>query len=282
LTTFTFSLVLFGAVLHAVWNTLIKLSPDKPLETALMNLTGSFLALPLLIIFGLPELSVWPFILASLLLHVIYYYSLANAYQWGDLSLTYPIMRGVAPLILLVMTIFLQADDFTSHQIIAICFIGFGLISLSMSPKKNKNISKAILFALLNACIIALYTIVDGFGVRGATSAFSYIILLLFLDGFLYSSIVFNHRSWPLQELKLYFNQRWPFFLCGAVATMSSYGIALWAMTVAPISVISALREISVLFAVLIAVLFLKEKVGKFRWLGILLISIGMFIIKFS
>jgi len=282
LNTTIFLVVLFGALLHAFWNTLIKLSPDKPLETSLMNLTGSILVLPALIIFGIPDQSVWPYIAVSLALHIIYYHSLAKAYQWGEMSLTYPIMRGVAPLILLGLSVFLSADSFTFYQIIAIFSIGFGLIFLSLAPQKNQNLMKAISFALLNAFIIALYTMVDGLGVRASENTFSYIAMLLFIDGFLYSAIIFNQRSWPMQELKVYFNQRWPFFLCGSVATMSSYGIALWAMTVAPISVISALREISVLFAVLIATLFLKEKVGKFRWFGILLISIGMFIIKFG
>ena len=247
-----------------------------------MNLTGSILVLPALIIFGIPDQSVWPYIAVSLALHIIYYHSLAKAYQWGEMSLTYPIMRGVAPLILLGLSVLLNADSFTLYQTIAIFFIGFGLIFLSLAPQKNQNLMKAISFALLNAFIIALYTMVDGLGVRASANTFSYIAMLLFIDGFLYSAIIFNQRSWPIKAIGQYSIKRWPFFLCGSVATMSSYGIALWAMTVAPISVISALREISVLFAVLIAVLFLKEKVGKFRWFGILLISIGMFIIKFS
>jgi len=245
-----------------------------------MNLTGSILVLPALIIFGVPDQSVWPYIAVSLALHIIYYHSLAKAYQWGDMSLTYPIMRGVAPLILLGLSVLLNADSFTSQQTIAIFFIGFGLIFLSLTPQKNQNLMKAISFALLNAFIIALYTMVDGLGVRASANTFSYIAMLLFIDGFLYSAIIFNQRSWPIKEIGQYSIQRWPFFLSGAIATISSYGIALWAMTVAPIGIISALREVSVVFALLIALFFLKERFGKYKWIGVLLVFAGVVLIR--
>ena len=280
MSTTIFLVILFGALLHAFWNTLIKLSPDKPLETSLMNLTGSVLALPILLIVGIPDLSVWPYIAVSLALHIIYYYSLAKAYQWGDMSLTYPIMRGVAPLILLGLSVLLNADSFTSQQTIAIFSIGFGLIFLSLTPQKNQNLMKAISFAILNAFIIALYTMVDGLGVRASENTFSYIAMLLFIDGFLYSAIIFNQRSWSIKSIGEYSIKRWPFFLSGAIATVSSYGMALWAMTMAPIGVVSALREVSVVFALLIALFFLKEQFGKYRWIGVLLIFAGVILIR--
>ena len=278
--TTIFLVVLFGALLHAFWNTQIKLAPDKPLETSLMNLTGSILVLPALIIFGIPDQSVWPYIAVSLALHIIYYYSLANAYQWGEMSLTYPIMRGVAPLILLVLSILLNEDSFTLYQTTAIFFIGFGLIFLSTVSQKNQNLIKAISFSLLNALVIALYTIVDGLGVRASQNPFSYIAMLLFLDGFLYSIIIFNQRLRSIEAIGQYSIKRWPFFLSSAIATISSYGIALWAMTVAPIGVVAALREISVLFVFLIAIFFLKEQFGKYKWIGVLLIFAGVILIK--
>jgi len=282
LNTTIFLVVLFGALLHAFWNTLIKLSPDKPLETSLMNLTGSVLALPILLIVGIPDLSVWPYIAVSLALHIIYYHSLAKAYQWGEMSLTYPIMRGVAPLILLGLSVLLNADSFTLQQTIAIFSIGFGLIFLSLAPQKNQNLMKTISFALLNAFIIALYTMVDGLGVRASENTFSYIAMLLFIDGFLYSVIIFNQRSWPIKAIGQYSIERWPFFLSGAIATISSYGIALWAMTIAPIGVVSALREVSVVFALFIALFFLKERLGKYRWIGVLLIFAGVILIRLN
>jgi len=127
---------------------------------------------------------------------------------------------------------------------------------------------------------IALYTIVDGLGVRASENPFSYIAMLLFIDGFLYSTIVFNQRLWAIKVIGQYSIKRWPFFLSGAIATISSYGIALWAMTVAPIGIVAALREISVLFVFLIAIFFLKEQFGKYRWFGVLLVLAGVILIK--
>lgn len=280
MTYIVFTLVLLGALFHACWNTLIKLSPDKALETAFMNLVGSFLVLPALIYFGLPDQVVWPYLFATLLLHIIYYYSLAGAYQWGDMSLTYPIMRGVAPLILVLLSIFTQADHLMPYVILGIVLVSLGVIFLGITPNYHGNLFKAISFALLNAFVIAAYTLVDGLGVRGTVEPFSYIATFMFIDGFIYSGLLFHRRSWPIIELRNYCQKRWRYFSVGAIGTISSYGIALWAMTVAPIGMVSALREVSVLFALIIACLFLKEKINRYRWLGVLLVGFGAILIK--
>lgn len=280
MTYVVFTLVLFGALFHACWNTLIKLSPDKALETAFMNLAGSFLALPALIYFGLPDQVVWPYLIATLLLHVIYYYSLAEAYRWGDMSLTYPIMRGVAPLILVLISIFTQADHLMPYVILGIVLVSLGVIFLGITPNYHGNLLKAISFALLNGFVIAAYTLVDGLGVRGTLEPFSYIATFMFVDGFIYSGLLFHRRSWPIVELKKYCQKRWRHFSIGGIGTISSYGIALWAMTVAPIGMVSALREVSVLFALIIACFLLKEKINLYRWLGVLLVGFGAILIK--
>lgn len=282
MSTLIFVLVLVGALLHAAWNTLIKLSPDKSLETAFMNLSGSLIVLPALIYFGFPEMAVWPYLLATLLLHIIYYYSLSGAYRWGDMSLTYPIMRGVAPLILVALSSFISMDYLSPYAIWGVAFVGVGIIFLGVTPKPQNNLFRAIAFAILNALVIASYTIVDGMGVRTVVQPFSYIATFMFIDGFIYSGLLFYKRSWPISEYKSYFQMRWQYFSMGAIATVSSYGIALWAMTQAPISMVSALREVSVLFGLVIAYFFLKEKINAFRLFGVALIFFGAFLIKFN
>ena len=270
-----FTLVLIAALCHAIWNTIIKLSPDKSLETSLMNLSGSLIAIPAVLYFGIPESEVWIFLLGSLILHIAYYYSLSGAYQWGDMSLTYPIMRGMAPLFLLLITSIFSFEPLLISSIIGVCLLCSGIVFLGIDSAKVLNHKKAIIFALLNALVIALYTVVDGLGVRASHDVFAYIAMFIFIDGIIYSSIVLYRRQQYALEIKQYIFNRWPYFTLGAVATTTSYGIALWAMSVAPISLVSALREVSVLFAVLIAWVYLKEKISKKRLIGVILVILG-------
>lgn len=275
-----FTLVLIAALCHAIWNTIIKLSPDKPLETSLMNLSGSLIAIPAVLYFGIPESEVWIFLLGSLILHIAYYYSLSGAYQWGDMSLTYPIMRGMAPFFLLLITSIFAFEPLLLSSIIGVCLLCSGIVFLGIDSARVLNHKKAILFALLNALVIALYTIVDGLGVRASHDVFAYIAMFIFIDGIIYSSFVIYRRQKSSQHLKQYMINRWPYFSLGAIATTGSYGIALWAMSEAPISLVSALREVSVLFAVFIAWLYLKEKLSKQRIAGVVLVLLGSFFIK--
>lgn len=275
-----FTLVLIAALCHAIWNTIIKLSPDKSLETSLMNLSGSLIAIPAVLYFGIPESEVWIFLLGSLILHIAYYYSLSGAYQWGDMSLTYPIMRGMAPFFLLLITSIFAFEPLLLSSIIGVCLLCSGIVFLGIDSARVLNHKKAILFALLNALVIALYTIVDGLGVRASHDVFAYIAMFIFIDGIIYSSFVIYRRQKSSQHLKQYMVNRWPYFSLGAIATTGSYGIALWAMSEAPISLVSALREVSVLFAVFIAWLYLKEKLSKQRLAGVVLVLLGSFFIK--
>jgi len=279
-TYFVFTLVLVGAFLHAFWNTLIKLSPDKPLETACMNLATSLLALPFFIYAGFPETPSIPYLMGSLMLHVIYYYSLSNAYRLGDMSLTYPIMRGVATLILIVLLFILDVDRPSVPAVMGIVMIGAGVVLLGLTNAHQRHLFKAILFALLNASVIAGYTLTDALGVREVSNPLTYIAMFMLIDGLAYSMLLFHQRSWPTKELRSYIKIRWVYFIFGACATSVSYGIALWAMSVAPIAMVASLREVSVLFAVLIGVYFLKESVNKYRWLGVCMIFLGGVLIK--
>lgn len=273
-------LVILAALCHALWNTIIKLSPDKPLETALMNLSGSFIAIPAILYFGLPKIEVWIFIFGSLLLHIAYYYSLSGAYRWGDMSLTYPIMRGMAPLFLLIFSSFFSLDYLPIVSIIGITLLCSGIIFLGIGSAQVLNHKKAVQFALMNALVIALYTIVDGLGVRASENVFSYIATFICFDGVIYSSFILFRRGIFSENLILYIKSRWKIFLFGAVLTTSSYGIALWAMSIAPLGLVSALREVSVLFAVLIAWIFLKEKLSNFRIIGVVCIFFGSFLLR--
>jgi len=149
-----------------------------------------------------------------------------------------------------------------------------------MHVDAGANRSKALAFALANAVIIALYTVVDGLGVRVSGSAVSYAAALFLFDGFPFMLLVLWRRSGRRREALVYIRRRWPVALAGAVASLASYGIALWAMTRAPVAVIAALRETSVLFAALIGVWWLREPFGRQRAAGTLLVLGGVLMLR--
>jgi phosphonate utilization associated putative membrane protein len=282
--------VLLGAALHASWNALVKSSGDKPLDTALVHLLGAVVALPLLLIVGLPGPAGLPFIAASLVIHIGYYIALAGAYQHGDLGLTYPIMRGFAPLLVALGSSSLIGETLSPAAWAGVLGItsGVALVGLArpgealLHPQRHR---KALMFAFANAGIIAVYTVVDGLGVRAEVadggSALRYVMLLFVLDGIAYPLLVWLRRG-PAGRAHIlaYARQRWPLAALGGSASIGSYAIALWAMTRAPVASVAALRETSVLFAALLGTLLLKEKFGLQRAIGTAVIVAGVMALR--
>ena len=278
--------VLGGAVLHAGWNALVKSSGDKALDTALVHFLGAVVALPLLLIVGLPPPEALPFIAASLVIHIGYYIALAGAYQHGELGLTYPIMRGFAPLLVALGSSAVLGEAPTAAAWAGIVGITLGVALVGLAhPGQTLHHGKALAFAFTNALIIAIYTFVDGKGVRETVavghSAAAYVMLLFVLDGLPYPSLVYLRRDAAGRRAILaYARSRWPLAALGGAASIGSYAIALWAMTVAPIASVAALRETSVLFAALFGVWLLKEKFGVQRAAGTLVIVGGVMALR--
>jgi phosphonate utilization associated putative membrane protein len=262
--------VLCGALLHAGWNALVKASGDKALDMALVHLLGGLCALPLLLWVGLPAPRAWPYIGASLLIHVGYYIAVVGAYKHGDLGLTYPIMRGFAPLLVALASSAWIGEVPSAASWIGIVGISVGVALVGLAhPGDTLHHGKALGFAFANAAIIALYTVVDGLGVRTAETAARYVLLLFVLDGIPYAVIVWLQRSREQRAQALrYARRRWPVATIGGCASLGSYGIALWAMTRAPVASVAALRETSVLFAAVLGTWLLKEPFGLQRAFG--------------
>lgn len=259
-----FAAVLFGALLHASWNALVKSSTDKSLDMAVIHVIASLFAIPLVALVGWPSAAAWPFILLSITIHIAYYIAATQAYEHGDLGLTYPLMRGVAPLLVALSATFTLHEQLSPMAWAGIIGISCGVLVLGLT-RQVWHAPKAVGFALANAVIIAIYTVVDGLGVRASGNAMQYIATLFLLDGWLFALLMFARRGKPMLT---YARQRWPIASLGAVATMGSYGIALWAMTQAPVATVAALRETSVLFAVLFGTWLLKEPFTLRRLLG--------------
>ncbi len=280
--------VLVGAMLHASWNALVKSSGDKQLDIALVHFLGAVVSLPLLWLVGLPPPESWPFLAASLAIHVAYYITLNGAYQHGDLGTTYPIMRGSAPMLVALGSSTVLGESLTLAAWLGVAAVTLGVLMVGLSrPAQALHHHRAIGFALANAVVIAAYTFVDGSGVRvtvaGGHTAASYVVLLFVLDGIPYPALVFAQRSAEgRRAIAAYARNRWPLATVGGLASLGSYWIALWAMTRAPVAAVSALRETSVLFATALSVLVLKERFGLQRASGAVVIVAGVVALRLS
>ena len=273
-----FAAVLFGALLHASWNALVKSSADKSLDMAVIHLIGSVLAIPLVALVGWPPAAAWPYIAVSVVIHIAYYIATTQAYTHGDLGLTYPLMRGVAPLLGALSATFTLHETLTPLAWVGVLGISCGVLVLGLS-RHALLAPKAVGFALTNAVIIAIYTVVDALGVRASGNAIQYVAALFLLDGWPFALLMLARRG---RAMGVYTRQRWPMATVGAVASLGSYGIALWAMTQAPVATVAALRETSVLFAMLIGTWLLKEAFTLRRLLGTCAIVGGVMAIRLA
>ena len=270
--------VLGAGFLHASWNALLKSSTggDAMLDIAAV-VAGSALWAVLLVPFvPLPQPTAWLFMAASSVIHFGYYITLGRAYRIGDLSFAYPLMRGTAPLIVTVIgSIFLRELP-SVPMMLGIALISAGIISIAFVRRHNHP-PGAARWAFANAGIVAAYTVVDGTGARAAGNAMAYVTWLLFLEGLPFLVWILVRRGRSAFE---YLRGSWRRGLLGGAASFAAYAIVLWAMTRAPIAVIAALRETSVLFAALMGSLWLKEGFGWRRAAGAASVVAGIATLK--
>lgn len=265
--------VLCAALMHASWNALVKSQSDTFLATVVVTAGGGLvgaLALPFLVA---PAQASWPFIAASSAVQVVYYALLVETYRGGEMSHAYPLMRGSAPLLVAVVDGPLTGERLDTVQWLAVGLICGGILALYATARATSaSARRTTVFALLTACVIASYTMIDGAGVRrsGAPAAYTIWIFLLTGLGVLLWAVVRRGR-----DLLPFARANGQLVLFGGVTTVGSYGIALWAMTLAPVAAIAALRETSILFATAIAALVLGERVGPARLSAVALVACG-------
>jgi drug/metabolite transporter (DMT)-like permease len=272
-----FAVVMLAALLHASWNAIVKSAPDKFLTTVMVTTMAAGLSAVLVPFLTEPALSSFPYAIASAFLQVIYFLLVARTYQVADMSQAYPLMRGTAPLIVAVVSTF-QMDDALSHfawmGVMAIC-VGIFIIALGGTLKDRKGIR----LALLNAFVIAAYTLIDGIGVRKSGAPAAYTLWVFLLTGAPLALWVITARR---STFVPYVGHHWRLGIAGGIGTAASYGLALWAMTVAPIAVVAALRETSILFAILIAGFVLREPIGPRRVISACIIASGAAILRLA
>ncbi|GES49788.1 membrane protein [Rhizobium sp. NBRC 114257] len=270
------ALVLFGALLHATWNAIIKAGTDKSLDAALVSAGGAVAALPLLPFLPLPASAAWPFIGASAILQFAYFQLVAAAYRAGDIGLVYPLMRGVAPLIIVSTSSFILKETLSSGALIGTMTICAGILTLAFEARKGSR--RAIVLALANAVVIATYTYVDGIGARISGNSVSYTLWMALLPPILLFAWAISQRG--INAVAAHVRYNWWRGLIGGGGSIASYGLALWAMTKAPVAMVAALRETSILFALVISVVVLKERSSIWRYIAGAIIAGGVLVLR--
>ncbi|MGV1792573.1 EamA family transporter [Rhizobium sp. A37_96] len=270
------ALVLFGALLHATWNAIIKAGTDKSLDAALVSAGGAVAALPLLPFLPLPASAAWPFIGASAILQFAYFQLVAAAYRAGDIGLVYPLMRGVAPLIIVSTSSFILKETLSGGALIGTMTICAGILTLAFEARKGSR--RAIVLALANAVVIATYTYVDGIGARESGNSISYTLWMALLPPVLLFAWAISQRG--VNAVAAHVRYNWWRGLIGGGGSIVSYGLALWAMTKAPVAMVAALRETSILFAMVISVVVLKERSSIWRYIAGGIIAAGVLVLR--
>jgi drug/metabolite transporter (DMT)-like permease len=270
--------VLGAGLLHAGWNALIKSAAggDALLDTATIVAGSTVCSIAVIPFVPLPLAAAFPMALASVGIHFGYYLTLAGAYRAGDLSFAYPLMRGSAPLIVALLgAVFLR--ELPSAQVtVGIALISAGIFAIAFA-QRHHHPRAAVYWALTNAVIIAVYTLIDGAGARASGNALAYVVWLTFLEGLLFLVFIRMRRG---SASVTYIARQWRRGLLGGFCSVTAYAIVLWAMTRAPVAAVAALRETSVLFAALIGTVLLKEGFGLARLVGAASVVAGVAALK--
>jgi len=276
---FVFAAVLIAAACHAGWNATIKGGLDPLATTVVISIGAAVVAAALLPVVGLPAGAAWPWCGASVLIHLVYFAALIESYRAGDMGQVYPIARGSAPLMTAVVTTTLVGErlGLASWGGIILLVAGVMLLSLRGGRDLTRLDRKAVGFALFTAVTICAYSVVDGVGARHAGSANAYSVALFVGIGPVMVIYALARRG---RKVIPAMRRHWRLGLAGGTLQLGSYGIAIWAMTVAPIAIVAALRETSVLFGALIAIMFLKEPLRAGRVAAALMIVAGLTLIR--
>lgn len=274
-----FAAVIAAAMAHAGWNAIAKRAMDPVQGVTLMAVLAGAIGLPLLPLVGLPGPAALPFLLASAALHLGYNLMLAEAYRAGGLGLVYPIARGAAPAAVTLLGALLFAEVPSPAGLLGVALIVAGVGAMSVRRPADLLLAdrRAVRFALGTAAFIAAYTLVDGQGARHSGNPHGYAVLLFVLDGLVTALWLLARRGGAAFALAP--RARAPALL-GAAMQLGGYWVVIWAMASAPIALVAALRETSVLFATLLALLVLREPVAPFRLLAAGVILAGALLIR--
>lgn len=256
------ALVLFAALLHGSWNAIAKAIPDRLASSTLIAAVYLLAGVVGVLIFGQPAAAAWPFVVASACLQTTYLILLTSSYKHGDFSQVYPLARGLSVLLVAVVATVFLAQSLSILQMVGVAVIAGSLLSLALLGKGSNRLG--VMFAVLTGVCIAGYSLVDGTGVRHAGNPMSYISWLFLLQGIMIPVV-----CWRLAPSHTAYvsgiRAHWRLGLLGGLLSMLAYGIVVWAQDTAPLALVSALRESSVLLAGIIGAVFFNERFSKTR-----------------
>ncbi len=269
--------VLAAAFLHALWNALIKTGTSKIGAMVILSVAEVPIGLVVALTRPWPEMQVWLWIAASGTTHFVYKTFLTLAYDRGDLSRVYPIARGAAPLVVTLVGLVTLPDTVTGPQYAGIVLLGLGILMMARGVFARGENRRLLPFALCSAAATATYTMIDGLGARASGDAIAYVAWVFVADGsaFAIGSILIRGIDVLPRDRRSWRNG----FFAGA-ASYGAYAVSVWAMTIAPIALVAALRETSILFAVLIGWLAFGERMTRDKAAAALTIVAGVMLTR--
>ena len=275
------AIVLVAALAHAAWNALVKGDDDRLVTLGAANAVRFLICIPLVLALPLPAPASWPYLVVSAFLHVGYYIFLISAYRFGDLSKVYPLARGLSPLIVAAGAFVFAGEHLGPVALAGVGIACAGIASLSAGDAAMRvhEHRRAIFFAAGTALFIAGYTVTDGMGARLSGHAVSYVAWLSILDGLpmLLAAAVLRRDAFARHLAA----RAWKSAAGGALQ-LTAYGLVVWALSIAPMAAVSALRETSVLFAAIIGVKLLGEPLGARRIVAAALVAAGVVMIEWG
>ncbi len=278
MTSLLVGLVLTAALLHAVWNAMAKSGGHPEYSIASYQLVGSVICIGLSTLMPIPARESWPLIFLSVIIHNLYYFSLAQAYRVGDLSQVYPLFRGLAPVLVAFGAVIFAGEWLSPGTLAGIVIISGGVISLAF---RNATLGamprKALFWGLTTSLLIACYTVVDGLGVRIAGNPISYILWLFIFEIVPIGLVLLFTRR---QAWLTYMRENPLMVIGGGVASSTAYGLVIFAMSLGAMAVVSSLRETSVIFAAIIGSVFLREPFGSARIRAATLVASGIILMR--
>ena len=267
--------VLAAAVTHAVWNAIAHGIKDQTLAFALIGVGGTAVSVPLVIVAALPRSSAWPYLLASVAIHVFYNLLLMQCYRLGEFSQVYPLARGVSPLVVTILAAVFVHEHLAPAQIGGVAVVSAGLAFLVFGGRRPGR--GAFLAAVGTGLTIAAYTTVDGVGVRASASPVGYIGWLILLQSLCVPLFaVVRRRDVLLKQPRRILLSG---LLAGALSVLA-YGLVLWAQTKGALAPIAALRETSVIFGAIIGTLVFREPFGRSRIVATVLVVAGIVLLN--
>ena len=274
-----FLAIILAAFLHAVWNAMVKNEDNKYLAVTAIVLGHVPVSVLIILLTPIPSVESIPFIILSALLHIGYEWYLLSAYRFGDLTKVYPIARGTAPILITIVSLIFLGVALSNFEILGIIIISLGILSLSLQGAKGIKNRSAVIYALVTGFFIMGYSITDGYGARVSNSFLSYMGWSFILNATIFPIILkINNKSEIITKT---FKEGKKIFFIGGTLSYIVYGIVIWGFTQAPIALITALRETSIIFALLIGTFFLKEKFTLLKVIATFVIFFGVALLKF-